>query len=92
MYATVSLIVFLKGSYESFARKNAYILTPWLIPLGMFVWGDAVIICLFWLIASGVVLYLQDWVLFLLPRYRRFPHSHHVCVEQIHHPVGVARH
>lgn len=65
-YAAVSVLVFLVGLYQSFVKKNSYGLVPWLIPLGMFVWGDAIIICLFWIIISAVAIVLQDWLLFLL--------------------------
>ena len=41
-------------------------LTRWLAPLGMFVWGDVLILSVFWLISGLVVLLLQDWLLLLL--------------------------
>jgi len=34
--------------------------------LGGFVWGDVVVFGLFWFLVSIAVLYLQDWILFLL--------------------------
>ena len=64
--AVVSLVILLKGYYESTHKNNPFGLTPRLFWLGMFVWGDAVILGIFWLITSLVVLVLGDWLLFLL--------------------------
>lgn len=62
----VSLAVLLKGYYESTHKNNPFGLTDHLFWLGMFVWGDAVILGLFWLVVSVLVLVLNDWLLFLL--------------------------
>lgn len=66
VYALVNLGVFLKGYHECKYRKNAYGLTPYLKPLGIFAWGDAVIFGLFWIAASLISYLLNDWYLFLL--------------------------
>jgi hypothetical protein len=66
IYASINLVFFLKGFYESKYKKNAYGLTRLLLPLGMFVWGDAVVFGLFWVVSSIIVLVLRDWYLFLL--------------------------
>lgn len=55
-----------RGFLECKYRKNAFELTPWLYPMGAFVWGDAVIFGLFWVCASSIIFFLQDWLLFLL--------------------------
>lgn len=66
LYAFVALLIFFKGFYESKFKKNAYGLIRWLLPWGIFAWGDAVVFCPFWIIASLVTLVLGDWYLFLL--------------------------
>lgn len=66
VYAFVNLLVFIKGFYESKYKKNSYVLTRYLFPLGVFAWGDAVIFGPFWVISSIIVLVLNDWYLFLL--------------------------
>ena len=66
IYAFFNLLVFLKGFYETKYKKNAYGLTRPLLFVGIFVWGDAVIFGLFWLLSSIVTLLLKDWYLFLL--------------------------
>lgn len=54
-----------KGYFESKYKKNAFGLTRWLNIIGSFVWADAVVFGLFWLIFAGVSLVLNDWWLFL---------------------------
>jgi len=66
LFATLSLLVSIKGFYESKYKKNAYGLTPVLFLLGIFVWGDAVVFGLFWFFSSIVSIITKDWVLFLL--------------------------
>lgn len=63
--AVISFIVFLKGLMES-KKGKAYELTPYLLPLGIIAWGDAVVFGLFWTGASLVSYLLNDWILFLL--------------------------
>lgn len=65
-YGIIAFLVFLKGFYESKEKKNAYGLVPWLYLLGIFAWGDAVILGLFWFLSSLITFFLQDWILFLL--------------------------
>lgn len=62
----INLLVFIKGYHECKNKKNAYGETLLLFPLGVFVWGDAVIFGLFWLGISIFSLILDDWFLFLL--------------------------
>jgi len=40
--------------------------TPWLFWMGAFVWADAVVLGIFWLLVIGLVLLLGDWLLFVL--------------------------
>ena len=65
-YGIINFLVFFKGIRESKDKKNAYGLVPYLYPLGIYAWGDAVIIGLFWFLSSFVTFLLQDWILFLL--------------------------
>lgn len=65
-FAIFNFGVFLKGFHESNKEKNAFETTPFLLPLGIIVWGDAVAFGLFWIIVGIIVLILQDWILFLL--------------------------
>lgn len=61
-----SFLVFVEGYHECKAKRNAYKPTYELFPLGIFVWGDAVIFGLLWFGMSLVSLYLNDWILFSL--------------------------
>lgn len=66
IWGVSSLFLLLKGSKESRNKKNSYGLTPWLLPWGIFVWGDAVVFGFFWSLVSLITLILNDWILFLL--------------------------
>jgi hypothetical protein len=61
-----NLLIFFEGIHESREKKNAYGFTPVLFPLGIFVWGDAILIGLFWACVALVCLFINDWILFLL--------------------------
>ncbi len=65
-FVLLNLVIFLKGFYETKYKRNAFGLTRSLFFLGIFVWGDAVILGLFWIITSIAALLLKDWYLFLL--------------------------
>lgn len=65
-WGVMGLAAFLKGIYECKTKKNPYGETPILFPWGIFVWGDAVVIGLFWFIASMVSYLLNDAILFSL--------------------------
>lgn len=65
-FGIVTLIVFLKSIYQSFIKKNPFGQFFPLFFLGIFVWGDAVILGFFWFIVSLISFLLKDWVLFLL--------------------------
>ncbi len=66
IFACFSFLIFLKGFHESSRKKNSYGITYFLLWMGIFVWGDAVIIGPFWVIASAASYIFQDWILFLL--------------------------
>jgi len=67
VYAVISIIVFLRSLFESIKNnKNSYGDTHFLYPLGIFVWGDGIIIGAFWIISSIISLLLNDFLLFLL--------------------------
>lgn len=60
-----NVVLLFVGKYRC---KNgcSFYLTRWLTPLGMFVWGDVLVLALFWLAAAIVSLVLSNWWLFLL--------------------------
>lgn len=65
IFLLLQIILSIKSQREC---KNgcSFTLTHWLAPLGMFVWGDVLVLSLFWFFAGLVALLLQDVVLFLL--------------------------
>lgn len=65
-YGIINFLAFLKGYYEIKDKKNPYGLAQSFGLLGIFVWGDAVVIGPFWIIISVFSLVLQDWYLFLV--------------------------
>ncbi len=65
-YGLIAGLSFIVGLRETYSRNNPYGLTRWLLPYGIFVWGDAVIIGLFWTIASFLSVYLQNMQLFII--------------------------
>ncbi|OGM28041.1 hypothetical protein A2962_05490 [Candidatus Woesebacteria bacterium RIFCSPLOWO2_01_FULL_39_61] len=66
VWGTVSLLFCIKGILESKDKRSAFGITPYLLPLGIFVWGDAVIFGLFWFVVSLMTLIVNDWIFFLL--------------------------
>jgi hypothetical protein len=66
IYGFINFLSALIGFYQSKYRKNAFGNTRYLYPFGVFVWGDAVIICAFWALSSLTALLLNDLILFLL--------------------------
>jgi hypothetical protein len=47
-------------------KNNPGGITPWLLPFGIFVWGDGLILGLFWFFVSLFVLWTNNWQLFFL--------------------------
>lgn len=66
IYAAFSLFGLIKGYRQTKNKKNAYGDSPIFYPLGAFVWADAVVFGLFWILISVAALFLNDWILFLL--------------------------
>lgn len=66
LFLVLSLASLMVGFRESSTRQNPFGLAGIFNLIGAFVWGDAVILGLFWALASLVFLILQDWILFLL--------------------------
>lgn len=65
-FAISGLMAFLKGYFEVRQRKNCFGLAGVWSFLGIFVWGDAIVLGLFWAIIGFIFLLLGDWYLFLL--------------------------
>ncbi|HSW89692.1 MAG TPA: hypothetical protein VLH19_02360 [Patescibacteria group bacterium] len=66
VYGLANFILFIRGFHETKNKKNAYGLTPWLLPVGMFAWADSISIGIFWTLTSFIALFRDDWILFLL--------------------------
>jgi hypothetical protein len=67
IYSIWAMIFSLKGLYESAVKKNPYgQQTYWINLYGAFVWGDMVVLGLFWFLGGMIIWYLNDWNLFLL--------------------------
>jgi len=66
VYLISSLTAFISGSRQSMAKNNPYGETPYFVWLGIFVWGDGIIIGPFWFFASLFSFFIRDWHLFLL--------------------------
>lgn len=66
IYAIVSFLVFLKSLQESINKKNSYGDTYFLYPLGIFVWGDGIIVGFFWTISAFISIALKDFLFFLV--------------------------
>jgi len=48
LYLLGAFLSFLYGLWQTVHHKNPYALTPHLLPYGIFVWGDAVVLGFFW--------------------------------------------
>ncbi len=66
VFAIINIAIVRRAYVECKYKKNALGLTYFLYPLGMYVWGDAVIFGVFWALAAVASLFLQDILLFLL--------------------------
>ncbi len=70
--AFLALFIFVNTFYlkkavgEILKKKNAYGLTPYLFPAGIFVWGDILIIGPFWIVVSLISFAGNSWNLFCL--------------------------
>lgn len=61
-----SLVGVIKGFLECKNKKNAYGKTELFSLIGAFAWGDVVILGIFWFLISLVILFLRNWILFLV--------------------------
>jgi hypothetical protein len=61
----LSFLIFIKGLIKTTKNKKAFERTPFLLFLGIFVWGDAVILGLFWSLVSFICFLIKDYLLFL---------------------------
>jgi hypothetical protein len=66
LYGLGAFTSFAYGAYQTYLKKNPYGLTPALLPYGIFVWGDAVLIGAFWFVISAAVVLFQSVYLFLI--------------------------
>ena len=66
VFGIFSLLVFFRGLREVANKDRAFSNTRLLFWMGIFVWGDAVIIGLFWSLVSLTCILLDDWILFAL--------------------------
>jgi hypothetical protein len=62
----ISLYATFKGLLEVVKKQNPFGEPHVLFWLGIFVWGDAVVLGLFWFLVSLFCLFTNDWQLFLL--------------------------
>lgn len=66
VFGIINLLILTKGFYECKNRKNAYGLTPYLLPFGIFAWGDAFVLGIFWFLTSIVAFISNNNYLFPL--------------------------
>lgn len=65
-YTLINLFVFLMSWNQSVKHKNAFgLATPFQF-LGVFVWGDSLVICFFWIFTALIFFIFNDWTGFLL--------------------------
>ncbi len=64
VWGIISFTVWIQAVRESVLKKNAFGLTPTLLPLGIFTWADGTVISIFWMIAAVLSLFTNDWWLF----------------------------
>lgn len=66
IYGIFSLVAFIKGLHQSIIKKNPFGTTKYFFWLGIFAWGDGIIVGPFWFFASLTSFLIKDWNLFLL--------------------------
>lgn len=66
MFVSVVALVSAVIGVQKVRSNRAFSITPWLYPLGIFVWGDAPILGLFWILVGVVCFYLNSLPLFFL--------------------------
>jgi hypothetical protein len=66
IFAIINILFFVRGYVET-TNKKAFKWVPYILMIfGIFVWGDAVIISSFFVLASLFSLIVGSWILFLL--------------------------
>lgn len=65
-FGIYALVGFIKGLVESKNKTNAFGRCSIFSFLGAFVWGDAVVFGIFWIIVAIFILLIKDWILFWL--------------------------
>jgi hypothetical protein len=63
--SVVSLTILIIAYKEVSIKRRAFTITPWLAPLGIFVWADALVIGFFWLLWCSFTFFWQDWWFFM---------------------------
>lgn len=66
VFTAVFSVVILVLSFIKSKNGQVFSETPWLLLLGIFVWGDGLVFSLFWVIIAAACLFFNDWLLFLL--------------------------
>ncbi|MBP7842457.1 hypothetical protein KA017_00445 [Candidatus Woesebacteria bacterium] len=64
--SVLGIAIFIASFYQSKYKKNPYGLTRILLPFGIFVWGDGVVLGLFWFLTGLVSLFIPIDNLFYL--------------------------
>jgi len=65
-YGLVSLVVTIRSIFQIWTKNNPFGQPNLLFWLGIFVWGDALVLGFFWCLVSLLCFLLNDWILFLL--------------------------
>lgn len=66
LFALLCSALFLASVFQIRQKNNVFGLTQPLLFIGSFVWGDAVVFSLFWVLVSALCLWVNNWYLFLL--------------------------
>lgn len=66
LFAVYSVVGFTVGFRKTYYKKNPFGLSPYLNPIGAFVWADAVVFSVFFFAASVIALLARNFTLFLL--------------------------
>lgn len=62
--SVVSLTILIIAYKEVSIKRNGFTITPFLAPMGIFVWADALVLSLFWLALFGISFFYGDrWFL-----------------------------
>lgn len=92
IFALSGLIIFAASIYKS-QRNEFYSDTPWLLPFGVYVWGDGLVLGPFWLLVGGLSLVAdvrlaQVYLFFVLCRslYEVMYWLNHQAVKSVYEP------